>query len=170
MNRNDAIQKIVEQWSQERPDLDSSGFEVVGRILVLAEHLKRRIGEALAPEELEWSGFDVLATLRRHGEPCRMTPTELSRATMLTSGAMTNRLDRLEAAGLVRREKNPEDRRGVYVVLTAEGRERVDRALALRFDEANDAVTGLSGRQRAQAADLLARLLGDLEGRKPGAP
>lgn len=165
MNGADAIQRIVEQWSRERPDLDPSGFEVVGRILVLAEHLKRRVGEALAPLELSLWGFDVLATLRRQGEPFRLTPTELSQATMLTSGAMTNRLDRLEAAGLVQRDRNPEDRRGVHVVLTGPGRELVDRAIAVRFDEASDAVSGLDDHEREAAASLLAKLLSSLEAR-----
>jgi DNA-binding MarR family transcriptional regulator len=166
----DVIKQIVEQWSRERPDLDPSGFEVVGRILVLAEHLKRRVGEALAPLELGLWGFDVLATLRRQGEPFRLTPTELSQATMLTSGAMTNRLDRLEAAGLVRRDRNPDDRRGVHVVLTERGRELVDQAIAVRFDEATDAVTVLNEREREEAAALLAKLLSHLEQDEAGAP
>ncbi len=81
------------------PDLDTSGFEIVDRIQVLAEHLRRRFEQVLLPFDLSLWGFDVLATLRRQGGPFRLTPTDLSRATMLTSGAMTNRLDRLEAAG-----------------------------------------------------------------------
>lgn len=163
MAEKDTIKRIVEQWSRERPDLDSSGFEVVGRVLVLAEHLKRRVGELLAPLGLELWGFDVLATLRRQGEPFRLTPTELSQASMLTSGAMTNRLDRLEKAGLVRRDRNPDDRRGVHVVLTEQGRDLVDRALAVRFDEAKDAVAALDDNEREEAAALLAKLLSRLE-------
>lgn len=163
MNEADAIQRIVEQWSRERPDLDSSGFEVVGRILVLAEHLKRRVNDVLAPLDLGLWGFDVLATLRRQGPPYCLTPTELSQATMLTSGAMTNRLDRLEAAGLVRRDRNPDDRRGVHVVLTDRGLELVDRAIAVRFEEAAQAVAVFSPRDRRDAAVLLGRLLSALE-------
>ena len=170
MNKTDAIKKIVEQWSVERPELDPSGFEVVGRILVLAEHLRRRVGEVLEPLGLGLWGFDVLATLRRQGAPFRLTPTELSHASMLTSGAMTNRLDRLEEAGLVRRERNPDDRRGVHVVLTEHGRELVDRALAVRFDEANDAVAGMALKEREKTAALLAKLLAHLEQEKAGAP
>lgn len=170
MNQNDAIQHIVQQWTRERPDLDPSGFEVVGRILVLAEHLKRRLGDALAPLGLGLWGFDVLATLRRQGEPFRLTPTELSQATMLTTGAMTNRLDRLEAAGLVRREPNPDDRRGVHVALTEQGRELVDCAIAIRFAEAKGAVEGLDDRERGETAALLARLLAHLESDMTGGP
>jgi DNA-binding MarR family transcriptional regulator len=89
---------------------------------------------------------------------------------MLTSGAMTNRLDRLEAAGLVRRDRNPDDRRGVHVVLTERGRELVDQAIAVRFDEATDAVTVLNEREREEAAALLAKLLSHLEQDEAGAP
>lgn len=163
MAKADTIKRIVGQWSRERPDLDSSGFEVVGRILVLAEYLKRRVGAALEPLELSLWGFDVLATLRRQGEPFQLTPTELSQATMLTSGAMTNRLDRLETAGLVRRDRNPDDRRGVHVVLTARGRDLVDKAILIRFNEAVDAVSVLDCHERKEAANLLAKLLSSLE-------
>jgi len=165
MKNNDGIGRIVEQWSRERPDLDAAGFEIVGRVLVLAEHLKRRVGDALASLDLSLGAFDVLATLRRQGEPYRLTPTELTQATMLTSGAMTNRLDRLEEAGLVRRERNPDDRRGVHVVLTASGRDLVDGAVALRFEEAADAVAGLADEQRRDLVRLLSLLLADLESR-----
>lgn len=158
MNNKDEITGIVAQWGQERPDLDTTGFEVVGRILVLAKRLQKRVEDVLAPLDLGLWAFDVLATLRRHGAPFRLTPTELTRATMLTSGAMTNRLDRLEKAGLVRRERNPDDRRGVHVVLTAEGRVLVDRAVSLRLDEANDAVAGLNDDERTALADGLALL------------
>ena len=170
MAKKDAITHILEQWSRERPDLDPSGFEIVGRILALAEHLKRRVGETLAPFDLGLWGFDVLATLRRQGEPYRLTPTELSKATMLTSGAMTNRLDRLETAGLLRRDRNPDDRRGVHVMLTEEGCELVDRALAARFDEATDAVTALNGQEHEEAVVLLGKLLSRLEQNGTDAP
>ena len=170
MTGADAIKQIIEQWSRERPDLDPSGFEVVGRVLVLAEHLKRRVGDALAPLGLGLWGFDVLATLRRQGEPFRLTPTELSQATMLTSGAMTNRLDRLENDGLVRRDRNPDDRRGVHVLLTDKGRELVDRAIEIRFDEATAAAAVLDDQEQKKVAALLAKLLINLEQDGDGAP
>ena len=169
MTGNDEIGEIVEQWSRERPDLDTSGLEIVGRILVLAKYLKRRVEQVLRPLDLSLWGFDVLATLRRQGEPFRLTPTDLSRATMLTSGAMTNRLDRLETAGLVRRERALEDRRGVHVVLTPEGRELVDRAIALRLEEAGRAIAGLTPRERTVATELLKKLLMKMESEKDGA-
>ncbi len=159
MPGTDPIDLILAQWERERPDLDTAGFAVAGRVLVLAKLLERRVADALAPHDLSQWGFDVLATLRRQGAPYRLTPTELSRATMLTTGAMTNRLDRLESAGLVERSADPNDRRGVLVSLTAEGRERVDRALDARMAEANDAVSGVSDAARRALEKHLHALL-----------
>jgi len=164
MPDTDLIDLIREQWSRERPDLDSSGFALVGRLLLLGKLLERRVAQVLAPLELQMWAFDVLATLRRQGAPYRLTPTELSRATLLTPGAMTNRIDRLEAAGLVTREAEPTDRRGIRVALTESGLELVDRAIAARFEEAEDAVRGISGRDRASLEKVLRRLLVRLEG------
>lgn len=159
MPDTDLIDQICEQWSRERPDLDSGGFALVGRLLLLGKLLERRVSETLAPLELQVWAFDVLATLRRQGAPYRLTPTELSRATLLTPGAMTNRIDRLEAAGLVRREAEPNDRRGVRVSLTKSGLDLVDRAIELRFAEANDAVAEVPARNRASLERTLRRLL-----------
>jgi len=159
MPDTDLIDQICEQWSRERPDLDSGGFALVGRLLLLGKLLERRVSETLAPLELQVWAFDVLATLRRQGAPYRLTPTELSRATLLTPGAMTNRIDRLEAAGLVRREAEPNDRRGVRVSLTKSGLDLVDHAIELRFAEANDAVAEVPARNRASLERTLRRLL-----------
>ena len=158
MSDQDEIDRITKQWERERPDLDSSGFQVVGRVIVLADVLKRRVSAALEPLGLSLWAFDVLATLRRQGEPYELTPTELSRATMLTSGAMTNRLDRLESAGWIRRERDPNDRRGIRVVLTSAGLQIVDKAIAVRFAEATSAVQSLSAKDQA----ILAKALRDL--------
>ena len=149
MAENDRIDAIRAQWAAERPDLDTDGFGVVGRLLLLGKLLERRVGQALDPHELALPAFDVLATLRRQGAPYRLTPTELSRTSLLTPGAMTNRIDRLEAAGLVRREAQPGDRRGVRVSLTDAGLARVDRAIEARFYEATSAVANLPDRDRA---------------------
>ena len=158
----DRIDSIRAQWARARPDLDTTGFAVVGRLLLLGKLLERRVTRALAPLDLALWAFDVLATLRRQPPPHRLTPTELSRATLLTPGAMTNRIDRLEAAGYVRREAEPTDRRGVRVLLTDAGRELADRAVELRFAAAESAVSGLSKEDRAALEDLLGRLLVDL--------
>lgn len=163
-DQGDRIDGIVAQWARERPDLDAGGFAIVGRVLVLGRLLERRVGEALAPVDLALWEFDVLATLRRHGAPYRLTPTELSRATMLTPGAMTNRLDRLEARGLIRRESDPDDRRGVRVVLEKRGLTLVNRAIELRFAEADAAVADLPAKDRRALEGLLRAMLAGLEG------
>ena len=163
MSRPDSIDGIREQWSVQRPDLDSSGVAITDRIFALAKHLDRRAVQVLEPLVLSPWAFDVLAALRRQGAPYRLTPTELSRATLLTSGAMTNRLDRLEAQGLVRREADPGDRRGVRVVLLAGGVDLVDRALALRFAESVEATAALSLAEGRTLESLLRRLLLEFE-------
>lgn len=163
MPETDRIDLIRAQWSRERPDLDSGGFGITGRILVLGKLLERRVGAALAHLDLNLWAFDVLATLRRQGPPYRLTPTELSRATMLTTGAMTNRLDRLEAENLVKRELDPDDRRGLRIVLTSRGLDLVERAIAARFEEAESAVAALTAGERKVLEKLLRRMTVSLD-------
>jgi len=163
MPHSDLIDHIQEQWARERPDLDSSSLAISARVLVLSKLLERRVTRALAPLNLSLWAFDVLATLRRHGAPYRLTPTELSRATMLTSGAMTNRLDRLEARGLIRREADPGDRRGVRVVLMERGLKLVDQAIEVRFAEARSAIAKLSASDRRSLESGLRNLLLELD-------
>jgi DNA-binding MarR family transcriptional regulator len=103
---------ILEQWSRERPDLDVSAMGVIGRISRLSRHFERGLAEIFSSFGLGGGEFDVLATLRRAGEPYRLTPTELSKSLMVSSGSMTNRLDRLERAGFITRLPDPSDRRG----------------------------------------------------------
>lgn len=167
MTGKDRIDAIQAQWAEERPELDTRGFGLVGRLLLLGKLLERRVGQALAPHDLALWAFDVLATLRRQGAPYQLTPGELSRATLLTPGAMTNRIDRLEAAGLVRREADSSDRRGVRVCLTDAGLALVDRAVESRFAEADSAVSTLPQRDRASLERILRRLLGELERELP---
>ncbi len=157
---DDPIDLILKQWANERSELDSSGFAVVGRILLLGKVLESRVTRALAP--LSLGAFDILATLRRQGTPFRLTPTQLSRATLLTSGAITGRLDRLEKAKLVRRSADPTDRRGVRVALTDKGRELIDRAIVTRFDESLDAVRQMPKADQLALADLLRSLIASL--------
>lgn len=163
----DAIDRLLTQWARERPDLDPRGLGLVARLLVLGKLLERRVVHALAQVDLSLWAFDVLATLRRQGAPFCLTPTELSRETLLTPGAMTNRIDRLEDAGLVRREAEPSDRRGVRVLLTEKGRALVDRAIELRFDEARSTADLLTEAERARLEPLLRLLLSKLEGEAP---
>ena len=155
----DIIDQLIDQWKRERPDLDARPMAVVGRILRLAALLDRRVNEALKPFGLAAWGFDILATLRRHGEPYAMTPTQLMEAVMLSSGAMTNRIDRLEKLDLVERQPSPSDRRSLRVQLTREGRKVIEKAIEVRFAEAEDALDGVSQRDRKQLGNLLRNVL-----------
>ncbi|QDT43010.1 Multiple antibiotic resistance protein MarR [Gimesia alba] len=159
----DFIDHLISQWKSERPDLDATPMAVVGRILRLSTHLDRRVNEVLKPFGLALWGFDILATLRRSGSPYAMTPTELMDAVMLSSGAMTNRIDRLEQLGFVERQPSPSDRRSLQVKLTKRGRKIIDEAIAARFEEADQAQTSLKKQDRKQLADLLRVLLDNLE-------
>ena len=126
----DEVDTIVEAWRRERPDLNLAPMEVLSRISRLARHLDRVRANAFGAHHRESWEFDVLAALRRSGPPYRLSPGQLLRETMVTSGTMTNRVDRLTARGLVARQDHPDDRRGVLVQLTEPGREAVDAALA----------------------------------------
>jgi DNA-binding MarR family transcriptional regulator len=126
----DEVDTIVEAWRRERPDLDLAPMEVLSRIGRLARHLDRLRANAFSAHDLESWEFDVLAALRRTGPPYRLSPGQLLRETLVTSGTMTNRVDRLAERGLVTRQDHPNDRRGVLVELTDAGRDAVDAALA----------------------------------------
>ena len=132
---------------------------IVGRVIHLAGVLRARADEALRPLGLHYTDLDVLATLRRSGDPFQMTPTALSRLVLLTSGAMTAAIKRLQARGLVVRAPDPSDGRVSLVVLTSEGRDLIDRAIEARFAEAADAVSELSAGEREALAGHLRALL-----------
>jgi DNA-binding MarR family transcriptional regulator len=159
----DIVDEVVKQWRSERPDLDAVPLAVVSRILRLAGLLEQRANEALKAFDLPFWGFDVLGALRRKGEPYSMTPSELIRATVLTSGAMTNRIDRLEEMGLVERSRAPDDRRSVHVRLTPQGLKLADEATPVRFHEAKDALRGITAQERKALADVLRKMLLGLE-------
>ena len=123
----DEVDRIVADWRRERPDLDVEPLEVFSRVTRLARHLDRARRAAFSSHELDGWEFDVLSALRRAGKPYEMSPGALVTATLVTSGTMTNRIDRLEERGLVERHRSPDDRRGVLVSLTDEGRARLER-------------------------------------------
>jgi DNA-binding MarR family transcriptional regulator len=148
---------MVEAWHARRPGMDVSQLEVVGRLLLCARHLEQALVRALKPLGLSFGDFDVLNTLRRMGVPAN--PTELAAASLITSGAMTARLDRLAAAGLVERTNDPNDRRGVRVTLTEAGTDVADQALRAVLAADEDFLGPLDANQRAAAADLLRALL-----------
>ena len=155
----DIVDKIIGQWQSERPDLDARCMGIVGRILRLAGHLERRANERLKEFDLAIWAFDVLGTLRRRGKPYSMTPTELMKSVMLSSGAMTNRIDRLEEVGLIERIPDERDRRSLQVRLTAKGRKVIDAATPVRFEEAWEPLRHLSQREQTVLASLLRKVL-----------
>ena len=125
----DHIDRMVNDWARTAPDLDTTPLQVAGRLLRCAAHLQRMIDEALEQLDLSYGDFDVLNTLRRRGDPEGTNPKALAASALITSGAMTSRLDRLETAGLVERRPDPADRRAILIRLTPAGRERATRAL-----------------------------------------
>jgi DNA-binding MarR family transcriptional regulator len=155
----DEVDDLVAAWRAQRPDLDVEPLQVLSRISRLARHLDLARRGAFADHELESWEFDVLSALRRQGPPFQLTPGALLRATLVTSGTMTNRIDRLAAADLVRRAPDPRDKRGVLVTLTDLGRERVDAALADLLGRERALLAGLDGDERRRLADLMRILL-----------
>lgn len=156
---SDEVDELVAAWRVQRPDLDVAPLQVLSRVSRLARHLDIARRGAFAGHGLESWEFDVLSALRRTGPPFQLTPGALLRATLVTSGTMTNRIDRLAKAGLVRREPDPRDRRGVLVTLTEQGQTVVDAALTDLLDREQALLAGLGQEQRKQLADLLRTLL-----------
>lgn len=162
-SRPDPVDVILSQWRQERPDLDVSPMAIIGRVSRAERLVAERMKEVSAKFGLERWGFDVLATLRRAGKPYRLTPTQLYNAMMLTSGAMTNRIDRLEQAGFVKRIEDPEDRRGVLVSLTTHGLKIIDAAVKLHMEVEKSMLSSHSVEERASLEKLLRILINHLE-------
>jgi DNA-binding MarR family transcriptional regulator len=161
----DDVDEILAAWRRERPDLDVSPLEVLSRVSRLARRLDLARGSAFSEQGLEGWAFDVLSALRRAGEPYELSPGQLVQQTLVTSGTMTNRVDRLERRGLVERRPDPGDRRGVHVRLTDTGREVVDQAMAELIAQEQSMLTHLSRVDQRQLAGLLRRMLAPLEAR-----
>jgi DNA-binding MarR family transcriptional regulator len=155
----DEVDDLVDGWRAQRPDLDIEPMQVLSRISRLARHLDIARRGAFASHGLETWEFDVLSALRRQGPPFQLTPGALLRATLVTSGTMTNRIDRLAAAGLVHRRPDPRDKRGVLVTLTARGCSRVDAALADLLRRERALLAALDGEERGRLADTMRKLL-----------
>lgn len=163
----DAVDRIIGQWLRERPDLDPTAKAVTGRIVRLASLIQRRFAEVFSDLGLGEGDYGLLAALRRSGEPFQLTPTQLARAQMMTSGGMTAVIDRLERQSLVRRVPNPDDRRGSLVRLSAKGRRTIDEAMALHATVEHELVSGLTKREREQLGGLLRALLVSLDDDRP---
>ncbi len=153
--RLDDVDRIVRAWTSERPDVDSKPLEVLSRVTRISKHLDRLRRAVFSVHGLDVWEFDVLATLRRAGKPYQLTPTALMAQTLVTSGAMTNRINRLEARGLVSRQADPEDGRRVVVALSDPGRKVVDRALDDLLSAERRALEPLSSPERKELASLL---------------
>ena len=160
----DDVDRIVSAWRRERPDLDVSPLEVLSRVSRLARRLDRARGTAFAEHRLDGWEFDVLSALRRAGTPYELSPGQLVSETLVTSGTMTNRVDRLAARGFVERQPAPNDRRGVIVRLTPAGMTVVDAALADLIAHEQALLGDLGPDERADLSALLRRLLHPFEG------
>lgn len=164
---NDRARRAQEEWRRERPDIDANVMALVGRLLQATHLLERNWFLPLAAQfELHQGEFDVIATLRRSGNPYAMTPTDLHEGLMLSSGAMTSRLDRLERKGLIERVPSPNDRRSTLVRLTPAGLALIDKLLPLHVANEQQAMAALTQKEQAQLDGLLAKLIVGLE-RKP---
>lgn len=163
----DEVDKIKAQWNRERPDLDVEPMTLIGRIARLREHLSQEHEKVFARYDLNAAGFDVLATLRRSGAPYSLSPGDLMNQMMITSGTITNRVDQLVKAGLVSRQQNPQDRRGMIVTLTPEGLALIDKVVANHVENQHRLVSLLSAEERNALNDLAKTFLERLEREEP---
>jgi DNA-binding MarR family transcriptional regulator len=165
----DEVDDLVAAWREQRPDLDVAPLQVLSRVSRLARHLDIARRGAFTAHDLESWEFDVLSALRRAGPPFQLTPGALLRATLVTSGTMTNRIDRLADAGLVYREPDPRDRRGVLVTLSEHGMTAVDAAFTDLLERERALLARLGPDEHQVLADLLRTLLVPFdEGSPPG--
>jgi DNA-binding MarR family transcriptional regulator len=167
---SDHVDRILQQWRRERPDLDASPIGLFGRLFRASHLADAALAEGLADYELQTGWFDLLAALRRAGAPYELSPTQLMEATMLSSGGMTKRIDRLVGAGLVERAPDPGDRRGVLVRLTRRGKKTIDSALAAHLANEERLLRSFASADRATFERLLRTLLAELEQQAPRPP
>ncbi len=160
----DAVDRILAQWRQERPDLNVDPMGLLGRLGRLRDHIARDIESVLQAHGLNSSSFDVLATLRRAGHPYQLSPSDLLAAMMVTSGTMTNRIDQLEKQGLVQRLPNPHDRRSLLIALTDKGFALIEQAVADHVANQHRLAATLTPDQQATLDDLLRIFLSSYEG------
>ncbi|MGH3039695.1 MAG: MarR family winged helix-turn-helix transcriptional regulator [Gaiellaceae bacterium] len=161
--QHDHVDSILEQWRRERPDVDTAALGLIGRLHRAAALTNAPLAAGLAGHGLQPGWFDLLAALRRAGRPYELNPTQLMRATLLSSGGMTKRLDRVVEAGLVERRADPNDRRGVLVGLTPDGKAVVDKSLEAHVANEERLLRSLKPADRRALDNLLRTLLADLE-------
>jgi DNA-binding MarR family transcriptional regulator len=163
MPPRDEVDRIVAAWLRERPDLDFDPLQVLSRVGRLARHVDLAKRDAFAASELESWEFDVLSALRRAGEPYQLSPKSLLQQTLVSSGTMTNRIDRLVELGLVERQSDPNDGRSVLVTMTPLGQERVDRAISLLVETEAAMLAALTPAEQERLANLLRKLSLDFD-------
>jgi len=163
----DHVEKILEQWRQERPDLDVAPMGIIGRIKRLHDRLSDELNVVFSSHGLNAASFDVLATLRRAGRPYALSPSALISWTMVTSGTMTNRLNRLESKGLIERRPNPKDGRGFVIALSKKGVELIDQVIGEHVKNQHRIMSGIDIKSRDQLNTILAAWLIELEEVKP---
>ncbi len=163
MPTHDEVDRIVDAWSRERPDLDFSPLQVLSRVGRLARHLDRARRTSFEASDLETWEFDVLSALRRAGAPYQLSPKALLQQTLVSSGTMTNRIDRLVKRGLVERRTDPNDGRGILVVMSTNGRERVDAAISTLLAAESELLDGLSAPDQDRLSGLLRKLSLDFD-------
>lgn len=160
----DSVNVLLTEWQRERPDIDTWPIAIFARILRLSAQMTQMSAEWLKEEDLTWEAFSLIVTLRRQGVPYEMRPTEILRDSLLTSGAVTNRVDRVVALGLVERGRDPQDRRGVVVRLTDTGVARADRAITAHAEHLSQMLSGLVPEERIALTALLQTTLVQVEG------
>ena len=157
------MDEILAQWHRERPDLDAAALGLYGRLFRAVQLSQNVLTEGLSAYELQRGWFDLLAALRRAGAPYELNPTQLMRATLLSSSGMTKRLDRMEDAGLIRRRPDPDDRRGTLVRLTRRGQSVADKAVETHIANEERLLDALTAAERRTLDGLLKKLLLQLE-------
>ncbi|MDA3629360.1 MarR family transcriptional regulator [Saccharopolyspora oryzae] len=162
-SRPDAVDFMLEEWRREVPEVDATGMAVFGRLHRAFYRYQDQLNRIFHAHDLTMAGFSILASLRRAGSPYRRTAGELAEAALVTTGGITQRVDKLEASGLVERERDSEDRRTVYVQLTEKGRVFTDEVIAAHFANERDMLSGLSATEQERLADLLSRLEASLD-------
>lgn len=166
----DNVDWRLDQWRTERPDINLAPMGVVARIQRASQLLERQIRANFATHDLQLWEFDMLSTLRRSGPPFQLSAGQLLESAMVTSGAITNRIDRLVAKGLATREVDPRSRRRVLITLTERGRELIDSAVTSHIDREEALLNELSSREQEQLASVLRKLLISLGDHSPGNP
>jgi DNA-binding MarR family transcriptional regulator len=167
--QQDNIDELAGQWAAQRPDIDWEVMPLVARLILVGELMARQVRRTATEYGVHHGEGDVVFTLRRAGPPFRLSPSQLAASLLVTSGTMTNRLDNLEKRGLIDRKPNPNDRRGMDVELTAEGRRLVDEAVVTHVAREQRMVEPLSEQERGELARLTRKLLAHLRSGGEGA-